>query len=84
MMPKSIAPMEMRLAGMPRRSSSMKAPSSETGTASATTRAERQLPSPRNSTSTSSTSSDAFDHVLPHGVQGAVDQLGAVVIRRPA
>ena len=41
MMPKSIAPIEIRLAGMPRKSSRVKAPSSETGTASATTRAER-------------------------------------------
>ena len=56
MMPKSIAPMEMRFAGMPRKSSSMKAPSKAKGTARATTRAERQLPSPRKRIKTSSTS----------------------------
>ena len=41
MMPKSIAPSEMRFAGMPLRSRSMNAPRSATGTVSATTRAER-------------------------------------------
>ena len=56
MMPKSMAPSEIRFAGMWRRSSSAKAPSSATGTASATTSAERQLPRPRNKISTSNTS----------------------------
>ena len=55
MMPKSIAPIEIRFAGMPVRSSSRKAPSSDSGTTEATISAERQLPSPRKSTSTSST-----------------------------
>ena len=55
MMPKSMAPMEMRLAGIPRKSSMRNAPSSANGTASATTTADRQLPSPRNKISTIST-----------------------------
>ena len=53
MMPKSMAPIEIRLAGMPRRSSSRKAPEQRQRHDRATMSAERQLPMPRNSISTS-------------------------------
>ncbi len=63
MMPKSTAPSEIRLAGMPRASSMMKANSSDSGITVATISAARQLP--RNTTRIAITSAAPTSRFSP-------------------
>ena len=78
MMPKSTAPIDSRLADLPRRNSTEKANSSASGMLMATIRALRTLL--RNISRITVTSTMPMREVLAHGVGGDVDQAGPVEV----
>ena len=82
MMPKSIAPMRNQVGRDAAQIEQQEgAEQRERHRPTATTSAERKLPRPRKSTSTSSTSPMPSIMFCAHGVQRAVDEIRAVVIR---
>ena len=78
MMPKSTAPMDSRLADLPRKYSSEKANSSASGMLMATISAVRTLL--RNMSRITHDQQDADEQVLRDRLGGDVDQVGAVVV----
>ena len=80
MMPKSTAPIDSRLADLPRRKSTEKANSRASGRLMAMMRALRTLP--RNISRIDAHERHAEEEVLAHRLGGHVDQVGAVVVGR--